>query len=85
MGKQVNEQTLIKNENTLDNFKKAYGMLPADKQVEFREKVCNIADWSSQSFYNKKNGKTPIKKLETHVVISIFYEYGIDPNTNKYV
>ena len=80
-----NEQETALDENTFESFIQAYGMLPANKQKDFKKKLKEIAEWSYVTFYNKMNGKTTISNLEKIAINDLFRKNGIDVNTNKYV
>lgn len=67
------------------NFNKAYGMLPASKQVEFRENLKEKCGWSHMTFHNKKHGETSFSPLEIGAVEEAFAEFNIDAWTGKYI
>ena len=67
------------------NFRKAYGMIPADYQAEFREKLKEQTVWSHMTFHNKRKGSTTFTPLELRAVEAAFAAYNIDAWTGEYI
>ena len=71
-------------------FRKAYGKLSKGDAAIVRETVTKLAGWvSTQSFYDKMNGKRPISdrneknKNEEAIIESSFRAFGINAWTGE--
>ena len=61
------------------NFSVSYSLLRAFQQAEFRDDVKRLCNWGSDGeFSMKKNGKRNISQSDWDVIVSLFYDYGID-------
>lgn len=81
MGDEVNTEKDVKS-----NFLMGYGMLPAIKQPEVRQKIMFKCGWNSVvTFYDKCRGRTKIRKPEVAVIEKIFSQYNLNPWTGEYL
>lgn len=72
--------------NEVKSFRKAYGMLPAARQLEFRDNLMSLCDWKTyKTFHQKRKGEVKITKLESPVILDAFADYNINAITGEYI
>lgn len=69
-------------------FRKAWGMLPADKQPEIRTQIQTTCGWSTKTdttFSLKLNGHLKLNPLEYEAIRKILAGWNIDIETGEYI
>lgn len=68
------------------NFRQAYGMVPASKQLELRDNLMKVCGWKSfKTFHSKRQGLVKITRLEVPEIEKAFEKYNIDAWTGRYI
>lgn len=73
------------NNTTNEGFLKAYSMLPACEQTNFRDSIMAKCGWSKRSFYMKVKGESQVTELEKEYLQGVFAEWNIDFETGNYI
>lgn len=86
MSNLTNNTSIQNTSNELKDFIGAYGMVPASKQVEFRDKLMFDCDWKTEkTFHQKRKGDVKVTKPEAMVICSAFATLNIDAHTGEYI
>ena len=74
------EKTIAKSHQ---GFDAAWMLLSHEQKWEVEKELRDRCDWAISTFFTKRTGLRPIRKLEIPVVEEVFRKYNIDAWTGK--